>query len=157
MEKTEWRWQLKSFDEFTTQELYGVLRLRVDVFVVEQACPYGELDGKDLDGETRHLWAVDEAGEVAAYLRLLPPGLSFPDAASMGRVVVAPAHRGCGLSHELVDRGLGALADAWPGKAVTIGAQEYLTSFYESHGFKVVSPGYLEDGIPHVDMTLDRG
>ncbi|MCG8563592.1 MAG: GNAT family N-acetyltransferase [Desulfobacterales bacterium] len=151
------QWQLTGFDGLDTRTLYGILRLRVDVFVVEQNCPYAEVDGKDLDPETFHLWACDTDDIPVAYLRGLGPGLSYPGATSLGRVVVAKGHRGRGLSHELVNRGLDAIGERWPGFPVTIGAQEYLKSFYESHGFRAVSPVYLEDGIPHIDMTLDRG
>ncbi len=149
-------WKSTPFRGLAARELYAILKLRVDVFVVEQNCPYPELDDKDLHEGTRHLRAVDDEGRVAAYARILPPGLSY-DGASMGRVVVAKPWRGKGISHDLVEKAVAAAQAHWPGEKLVIGAQEYLTSFYESHGFVPISKGYMEDGIPHVDMALDRG
>lgn len=145
-------WNVRHFDALNTMQLYDILRLRTDVFVVEQACAYPELDGKDVLSETLHLTGRDNDGTLAAYLRILGPGISY-EYPSFGRVVVAPSHRSRGLSHELVNRAKAMISQTWPGRAITIGAQEYLVAFYRSHGFEPVSEPYLEDGIPHVDMT----
>ena len=153
---TALNWKLTPFTGVAARELYAILKLRVDVFVVEQNCPYPELDGKDIHQGTRHLRAVDNEGRVVAYARILPPGLSY-DGASMGRVVVAKLWRGKGISHGLVERAVAAAQAHWPGEKLVIGAQSHLTAFYESHGFVPISKGYVEDGIPHVDMVLDQG
>jgi ElaA protein len=146
------QWEIKKFSELTAAELYELLRLRVDVFVVEQACAYPELDGKDLDFETRHVAGRMADGILAAYLRILPPGVSYPGV-SIGRVVTAKAFRGRGLSHELIETALALARKNWPGMPIQIGAQEYLRGFYQSHGFEATSKIYLEDGIPHIDMV----
>ena len=145
------QWQIKKFDELTTTELYESLKLRVDVFVVEQNCPYPEVDGKDIHGQTLHLLGKDDADTVAAYLRILPKGLSF-DKISIGRVVVAVEYRDEGLSRRMIRMALDKIETVWPGEAIKIGAQVYLKHFYESFGFTPVSNSYLEDGIPHIDM-----
>ncbi|MCF6246123.1 MAG: GNAT family N-acetyltransferase [Desulfobacula sp.] len=144
-------WQLKLFKELGIDELYELLKLRVDVFVVEQNCPYPEIDEKDRYEKTIHLLGKDHGGTVVAYLRILPPGLSFKEV-SIGRVVVAKTARELGLSHKMVQKALGKISLAWPGENIKIGAQLYLKTFYETYGFKPVSDSYLEDGIPHIDM-----
>lgn len=138
---------VKSFGQLTTAELYEILRLRVDVFVVEQNCPYPEIDGKDPDAV--HLFLRDEAG-IRAYLRLLPPGAAF-DTASLGRVVVRERRRG--LGRQIVAAGIRqAKARGW--EALTIEAQTYARGLYEQAGFRQVSEEFLEDGIPHIRMRL---
>lgn len=145
-------WDIKRFKDLTIDELYDLLRLRVDVFVVEQACPYPELDGKDTHEETLHVTALTENKTLAAYLRILAPGVSYPHV-SFGRVLVAEKFRGKGLSHTLVENALAVIQERWPGQQITIGAQEHLKTFYQSHGFIPTSDTYLEDNIPHMDMT----
>ena len=145
------QWEIKQFKELTPARLYELLRLRVDVFVVEQACPYPELDGKDIHPDTVHV-AIRVNGCLAAYLRILAPGVSYPGV-SLGRVVTAKAFRGKGLSHKLIEKGVELIRVKWPGISIQIGAQKYLKAFYQSHGFEVVSKIYLEDGIPHIDMV----
>src|SRR5687768_14692150 len=122
-------WSLKPFDELSPREVYELLRLRSEVFVVEQACPYLDPDGKDLVPGAFHLLGRDTRGELAAYLRLLPAGASY-DEASFGRVVTSPRHRGQGLGDEMVQVALGELSNLWPGTPVRIGAQAHLTHFY---------------------------
>ena len=145
------KWEIKKFSQLTVAELYELLRLRVDVFVVEQTCPYPELDGKDIHPDTVHV-AIRADGCLAAYLRILAPGVSYPGV-SLGRVVTAKAFRGKGLSHELIQKGVELIRERWPGISIQIGAQKYLKAFYQSHGFEVASKIYLEDGIPHIDMV----
>ncbi len=148
-------WKVKRFDDLSTRELYDLLRLRTDIFVVEQECPYPELDGKDTHGETIHVWQYGPDMNIAAYLRILAPGISYPGV-GLGRVAVHKEFRGTGLAHEMIDKAIELAGMSWPGVKIEIGAQEYLTGFYKSHGFRVTSAPYLEDNIPHIDMTLNQ-
>lgn len=148
-------WQVTRFGALDAKQLYDLLRLRVDVFVVEQACAYPELDGRDLLADTLHLTGRTRDGSLAAYARILAPGVRFPDI-SFGRVVVAPLYRKTGLAHALVKKILDESASVWPGRSITIGAQTYLVDFYRCHGFVPVSDPYLEDGIAHIDMTRNQ-
>ncbi|MGM0751725.1 MAG: GNAT family N-acetyltransferase [Bacillota bacterium] len=145
-------WKLKSFNELSTHELYGILQVRTQVFVVEQQCPYMEVDGKDL--HAYHLYK-EENGEVVAYARLLPPGVSYKEP-SIGRVLVKEDYRGKGLASELVKRGLDFIHDKLGERIVKIQAQEYLREFYGSYGFRAITETYLDDGIPHIDMILQK-
>lgn len=132
------------FAELDARTFHDLLRLRVDVFVVEQACPYAELDGRDTEAGTRHLWLTRD-GAVVAYLRILaePDGV-----ARIGRVVVAPAARGAGLAGRLMTEALTLVGD----RPCVLEAQSHLVGFYAGHGFAVSGPGYVEDGIPHTPM-----
>ncbi|KZK39082.1 GNAT family N-acetyltransferase [Lactococcus taiwanensis] len=143
-------WKLKTFDQLTTTEMYNLLSLRTAVFVVEQNCPYQELDGKDQVAQ--HLWLENEAGEVVALCRLLPQGFSFAEA-SIGRVLVNPAYRGENWGRALVKAALEVLQQAGE-DAVTIEAQYYLRDFYRGFGFVENSEPFDEDGIKHVNMKL---
>jgi ElaA protein len=134
-----------SFDDLSTRTLYAILRLRVDVFVVEQRCPYPELDGRDTDAGTRHLWA-ERDGVPVGYLRILS---QHDGAARIGRVCVARSERGSGLARRLM---LAAL-EGLDGRQCTLHAQAHLTGFYGSFGFVATGPEYLDDGIPHVPMA----
>lgn len=144
--------ELKQFKQLHVDELYDLLKLRVDVFVVEQKCPYAEIDEKDRHPEALHLLGRNsENGKLTAYLRILPPGLSFKEA-SFGRVVVAKENRGEGISRRMVNKAVQVIGQTWPENNIRIGAQVYLRQFYESHGFIAISNEYLEDGIMHIDM-----
>lgn len=147
------QWVDVGFSELTLEQLYGLLQLRVDVFVVEQNCPYPELDGKDKHPQTRHLLGLDELGHVVAYSRVLAPSLSYPQA-SIGRVAVAKVIRGQGIANQLMQRAISIAKRHWPNDNIQIGAQDYLRQFYQQHGFVVNSEVYLEDGIEHLDMLL---
>ena len=138
-------WHLRRFAELTTAELYAIMALRQQVFVVEQKCAY--LDADDLDQVSTHLWA-ERDGAIAAYLRIVPAGAKFEEL-SIGRVITAPAARGSGLGRELMKRGIAA-AGAVP---IRLGAQAHLEKFYAELGFVRASDVYDEDGIPHVDMV----
>ena len=145
-------WVLKSFKQLDVDELFELLKLRVDVFVVEQNCPYPEIDEKDRHADTLHLFGRNKKnGELAAYLRILPPGLSFKEA-SFGRVVVTAQYRKQGISNTMVKKALEIIENRRPEKNIRIGAQVYLKQFYEFHGFQSVSSEYFEDGIAHIDM-----
>lgn len=149
------RWQWKSFEELTLDELYRVLALRAQVFVVEQKSLYQDVDG--YDRVAHHLLGKREGeGEplLAAYLRVLPPGTKRKEV-SFGRVVTAPEARRSGLGKELVARGLAFIDERYPQEPVRIGAQDYLKRFYEDFGFRQVSDVYDEDGIPHIDMVRE--
>ncbi|UXA51883.1 GNAT family N-acetyltransferase [Xanthomonas prunicola] len=149
-------WQHLRFAQLSTAQLYALLQLRTDVFVVEQQCAYPELDGKDTDPAVLHVLGMTTNAELAAYLRVLPPGLSYPEP-SLGRVVIAAAHRGAGLAHALLHEGVRLVHTQWPGSAIQLGAQAHLHSFYAAHGFVPASAQYLEDGIPHLDMLRPAG
>lgn len=134
------------FAELTPFEVYALCRLRVDVFVVEQECPYPELDGRDLEPGTVHLW-YESDGEVLATIRLLDDG----DTRAIGRVATARPARRRGLAARLMEEGIG-LCEGHP---VTLGAQAHLESWYGRFGFRRSGPGYVEDGIPHVPMRRE--
>lgn len=142
------QWKTRGWEEIDRSGLYALLQLRAEVFVVEQDCAYQDLDGKD---EAAVHVVATEAGECVATARILPPGLSYPEP-SIGRVVVAAAHRGTGLGRQLMGRALAACLDRWPDEGVRISAQSYLTTFYASLGFAPSSEPYLEDGLPHIQM-----
>lgn len=138
-------------DNLTPRALYAMLKLRVDVFVVEQNCPYPEIDGKDYDAF--HLRIMDRA-ELAASLRVLPPEKEGKPV-KIGRVVVAADYRGDKLGHRMMKEAIAFAQDRFPGIAIELGGQSHLQKFYGSFGFVAISEEYLEDGIPHVDMRLE--
>ncbi len=144
--------KLKTFNELTNTELYNILQERTNVFVVEQNCPYPEVDGKDV--QSYHLYK-EQNGQIVAYLRILPPGVSYPEL-SIGRVLVKKEYRGQRLAHELMARALQFIEDELNETTVKIQAQDYLRNFYSSFGFEAISEVYLDDGIPHVDMLLQK-
>lgn len=145
----------KTFNQLDVAVLYEVLKLRVDVFVVEQKCPYPELDGYDTAVGTCHFMGRNPAdGELAAYLRILPPGMVFQEVC-LGRFLVASAYRKQQVGQEMLKQAILQVTRKWPGQNIRISAQVYLRKFYESHGFKAISGDYVEDGIPHVDMIKD--
>ncbi|MCW2818271.1 MAG: family N-acetyltransferase [Marmoricola sp.] len=134
--------------------LHGVLALRAEVFVVEQACAYLDVDGADLAPGTRHL--VGRVGDdLAAYARLLAPDDRHA-APRIGRVVVDPHHRASGTGRALMTEALEACERHWPGQPVELGGQAHLVGFYTSLGFEPVGEEYVEDGIPHVWMRRER-
>ncbi|NOH70616.1 GNAT family N-acetyltransferase [Vibrio pectenicida] len=147
-------WQLLTFEQLTTKQLYQVLKLRVDVFVVEQACPYPELDEKDCYSHVHHLLGSIN-GELIAYARLLPQNVCY-QSVSIGRVATAKTHRGAGLGHSLIKKAITESHRLWPNEDIEIGAQAHLESYYNQHGFERTSNTYLEDGIPHIDMKLSQ-
>ncbi|ABI70362.1 GNAT family N-acetyltransferase [Shewanella frigidimarina] len=146
-------WLDVGFTELSLEQLYGLMQLRVDVFVVEQNCPYPELDGKDKHPQARHLLGLNDQGEILAYSRILAPNVSYPQA-SIGRVAVAKSARGQGVANQLMQGAIAIAKQHWPNDNIQIGAQDYLRQFYQQHGFVVNSDVYLEDGIEHLDMLL---
>ena len=145
-------WEIKAFDQLSLQELYTILTLRTNVFVVEQACPYPEVDGKDPN--CLHLLGTIN-GELVAYLRILPAALRY-DEVSIGRVVIKPSHRGKGLGRLMMEQAIHCITNEWKESQIKIGAQAYLEKFYQSLGFEPVSEVYLEDDIPHLDMLYTK-
>lgn len=143
-------WIYKSFDELTTIELYAILQLRNEVFVVEQNCVYQDIDNKD--PKAFHLMAFD-GNTLVAYSRVLPPGLSFKET-SIGRVITNPNYRGKGIGITLIEKAIEKALNSFAAKEIKIGAQLYLKKFYESFGFVQTSEIYLEDGIEHIDMLM---
>ncbi|AHD16733.1 acyltransferase [Pseudomonas sp. FGI182] len=143
-------WLCKHHTDLSKDQLYAILQLRTEVFVVEQRCAYQEVDGQDLTGDTLHLmgWQDDK---LVAYLRLLDPQSQGGDVV-IGRVVTAPAARELKLGHPLLLKGLEAAEHCWPGVPVYLSAQAHLQGFYARHGFAVVGEEYLEDDIPHIGM-----
>lgn len=148
------RWQLSAFAEFNPEQLHKIYQARCAVFIVEQNCPYQDIDGKD--PQCHHLVAWDNNDEIAAYLRIVPVGVSYPEP-SLGRVLSTRAWRGSGVGKELIANGIKALRGLYPAAPVRIGAQAYLEKFYASFGFQTVSDIYLEDDIPHILMLLPAG
>lgn len=145
----EMNWFLKDWKSMPLDRWYRISQLRCAVFVVEQNCPYQDFDGKDI--HSLHLWAESTDGEVYAYLRIVAPGVSY-DEVSIGRVATSATIRGGGKGKEIMDRGMHAIREHYGALPVRISAQQYLTRFYESFGFKTVGEPYLEDGIPHIEM-----
>ncbi|MDQ2721235.1 MAG: GNAT family N-acetyltransferase [Bacteroidota bacterium] len=142
-------WQCKIFSELSAEELYKILQLRNEVFIVEQNCPYQDCDNKDL--KAYHLAAWDDENLVA-YTRLLPKEISYPGAASIGRVVTSPKVRGKNLGKELMTNSINKIYSLFGRIPIIIGAQLYLKSFYETFSFVQEGDEYLEDGIPHIIM-----
>ena len=144
--------QCLPFDQLSPGQLYKIMKLRQEVFVVEQNCPY--LDADDKDQESFHLVSWDENGEALAYVRLLPKGLSYPEYASIGRVVTSAKIRRSGGGKELMQEALLWAKKLFGDTPVKISAQSYLLSFYRSLGFEPIGDEYLEDDIPHRAMIL---
>ncbi len=144
-----------TFSQLNTEQLYELLKLRVDIFVVEQTCPYPELDNKDRNEGVFHLLGYHDDGQLIAYSRLLSPGISYKNA-SFGRVAIDKSNRGSGSGQELLSVILNYCQQLWPNQDIDIGAQEYLLGFYQKHGFTAISKVYLEDDIPHLDMRLSK-
>ena len=143
-------WTLKPFQDLTLEELYEILHLRNDVFVVEQKCNYLDIDGKDL--KSMHLQGRVN-NELVAYVRILPPGLSY-DEPSIGRVLNARSVRRQGVGQALMHKAIAETIALHGKRTIKIGAQLYLKRFYESFGFVQCSEPYLEDEIPHIKMIL---
>lgn len=143
-------WLCKHHTDLGKDQLYTILQLRTEVFVVEQRCAYQEVDGQDLTGDTLHLMAWQD-DKLVAYLRLLDPQSQGGDVV-IGRVVTSPSARGLKLGHPLLLKGLEAAEHCWPGVPVYLSAQAHLQGFYARHGFVVVGEEYLEDDIPHIGM-----
>lgn len=143
------KWICKKFEELNCIELYQIMALRQEVFVVEQDCPYLDADGKDL--KAWHLVGYLE-DDLVAYARLLPQGVSYPSDNSIGRILTSQNVRGQGIGKKLVEESLRQLEIIFGTRNNKISAQCYLIEFYQSLGYKIVGEEYLEDGIPHIEM-----
>ena len=137
------------FNELTTLQLYDLLQLRADVFVVEQDCVYQDVDGKDY--QAHHLLIYD-AKRLVAYSRIFLPGVQDPEHAIIGRVVVHQAYRKEGLGKRLMSESIAALSEQGRTPSIKISAQSHLQNFYSALGFIATGKDYLEDGIPHSEM-----
>jgi ElaA protein len=144
-------WKIKPFEALTVYELYDLLKLRSEIFVMEQNCVYLDLDGKDK--VALHLMGEYE-GKIVAHARLFEPGISF-DNASIGRVVVDANYRDKKWGHDLMREAIAGVLLHFGESQITIGAQLYLKKFYESHGFVQTSEMYLEDDIEHIEMRRE--
>jgi ElaA protein len=145
-------WKCKSFGELNSHELYAIMRLRNEVFIVEQNCVYQDADNKDQ--KSFHLlgWV---GNDLAAYARLLPKGVSFPYA-SIGRVITSQKFRSSGAGKALMKQAINYCYQLFGNQPIKIGAQLYLKKFYEGFGFQQVSDEYLEDDIPHIEMLKEK-
>ena len=141
-------WRYCSFNELSVAELYAIMQLRNEVFVVEQNCVYQDADNKDLEGFHLAGW---HSNNLIAYCRILPRGISY-DEASIGRVITSPAFRKTGNGRELMRLAITKTLEQFNCNKIIIGAQLYLKKFYESLGFIQISETYLEDNIPHIEM-----
>ena len=152
-------WHCKSYQQLSADQLFAIYRARQQVFIVEQNCPYPDIDL--LDKQCLHLFACQESTnsstepEILAYLRIIPPATQYPEA-SFGRVLTTEAARGTGAGKALVTKALEQLALTYPSAPIKISAQYYLQKFYAGFGFDTISDIYLEDDIEHLDMLLKR-
>lgn len=142
-------WTCCALDALSARELYALLKLRSEVFVVEQRCLYLDPDGQDLTA--LHLLGRDESGALLACARLIPTSAG----PKIGRVLTAPAARGAGQGRALMRRAIAECAQRWPGQPIALSAQAHLQGFYASLGFAPTSAVYDEDGIPHIDMRRE--
>ncbi|MDQ2864253.1 MAG: GNAT family N-acetyltransferase [Bacteroidota bacterium] len=143
-------WSCKSFDELTNEELYKILQLRIEVFAVEQNVVYQDCDNKDF--KSHHL-TRSIGDKITAYSRIIPPGLSYPGAASIGRVVTASQVRNQSFGKQLLKKSIEEVYNLFGSTPIIISAQLYLKRFYESFSFIQKGEGYLEDSIPHIAMV----
>lgn len=143
--------KIKNFEELTSLQIYDILQLRAEVFVVEQNCVYQDIDGKD--NKAKHILMYKDT-KLIGYARLFKPKDYFKNA-SIGRVIIKETERKKGYAHRLMKIGISTIKEAFDTSKITLSAQLYLQKFYESHGFKKVSEVYLEDGLPHIRMTME--
>ncbi len=143
--------EVKHFNELTMNEFHDLISLRIQVFVIEQNCPYQELDGKDKVSD--HVILKDEKSKLIGTARILPPGVSYTEIA-IGRVVVDENFRYLKLGHLIMEKCLSFIHEKYGQQSVRLSAQTHLTNFYVTHGFVSMGKEYLEDGIPHTEMLL---
>ena len=144
-------WVLKQFNQLSLDELYGIVQLRLEVFVVEQNCPYQDLDGKDQSAY--HLFLKDNDVIVAA-LRVLPENVAY-DEMAIGRLIVKEAYRGQKIAKAMMEKAIEFITDDLGKDKIRLSGQAYLTDFYIGLGFKKVSEEYLEDGIKHYEFLYE--
>jgi len=141
-------WKVKTFDELSVEELYQVIRARIEVFVIEQNCPYQDADNSDQ--KAVHLWA-EQDGEVIAYCRLFDKGVKYSET-SIGRVITTSKGRGKGIGRQLISYAIQVIENRFGTSEIRISAQDYLLDFYGSFGFKDTGKKYEEDNLPHTEM-----
>lgn len=146
-------WKIKSFHQLNVFELYGILRLRQEVFALEQNCVYLDVDGKDQFCD--HIFGVDDAGKVIAYCRIVQPETGFSEV-SIGRVATHPEHRNHGYGKMVMDKAINFIEDKYGPVTIKIEAQYYLEKFYSGYGFEPKSEVYLLDGIEHIEMVREK-
>lgn len=146
-------WTTKAFKDLSVDEYFEILHLRIAIFVVEQNCPYQEVDEKDR--QSYHLYGRAENGEVIAVTRILPPNISY-DEVSIGRVALKKEYRGKGIADELMNETLLFIDQKYGNQQVRISAQVYLLNYYTKHGFQTTGKEYLEDNIPHMEMLRQQ-
>ena len=144
-------WCIKHYSKLTTDEFHDLIALRIKVFVIEQNCPYQEVDGKDK--EAFHVFCRNEKNEIIAIGRVLPPGVSY-ETTSIGRIVIEENSRGKNLGHELMRKCVDFALLEFRNQSITISAQKHLKNYYNKHNFKSTGKEYLEDGIPHIEMNF---
>ena len=144
-------WKLKKFDDLTLNELYEILKLRLEVFVVEQDCPYQDLDGKDQ--LSYHLF-LEDRGKIIAVSRILPEKVAY-DEMAIGRVIVKKDYRNQGIARKMMVKAIDFIIKDLGKTKIRLSGQAYLINFYEDLGFKKISGEYLEDGIPHFEFLLE--
>lgn len=142
-------WQFKHYNDLLLNEFHDILALRIQVFVVEQNCPYQELDGKDK--KSYHLICRNGKGDVVGTMRILPPGVGFEEV-GLGRIVLAESERGVQQGHEMMKEAMTFSLEEFGDVAIKLSGQKHLEGFYNKHGFESTGKEYLEDGIPHVEM-----
>lgn len=141
-------WKIKTFDQLSVEELYQIIRLRIEVFILEQEAPYQDCD--NYDQKALHIWAEID-GEIAAYCRLFNKGIKYNEA-SLGRVISNPKYRGQQLGKRLLHLSLETIKTRFNNPDIQISAQNYLLPFYSSYGFQAFGATYLEDNLPHTAM-----
>lgn len=141
-------WKIKKFEDLSAQEIYEILRVRTEVFIIEQDCHYQDED--NYDQKAVHLWA-EENGEILAYCRLFNKGIKYPET-SIGRVLTTKKARGKNLGKQLISYAIGTIENRFGTSEIRISAQDYLLKFYGDFGFKDTGKKYLEDDIPHTEM-----
>ncbi len=145
-------WKIKTFEELSSTELHAILKARIDVFVVEQNCPYPEVDG--YDPKALHLWA-EQNGDVAAYCRIFQPEIKYEES-SIGRVLTTEKYRRLNLGKNLMKLAIEVIESRFQTDSIKISAQDYLLAFYNQFGFVATGNSYLEDEIPHSEMLRSR-
>lgn len=147
------QYSVTSFQDLSLDQLYQILALRQEVFIVEQDCPYLDADGKD--ELSFHVLGVDDSNQIHAYARLVPKGVSYPSHNSIGRVITSRQYRGTGEGKTLMNFSIKTIQKLYPNESTKISAQVYALPFYESLGFTEINNArYDEDGIPHAAMIL---
>ncbi|HEX4781101.1 MAG TPA: GNAT family N-acetyltransferase [Usitatibacter sp.] len=148
------KWTFSRFDDLSPRDIHDLYQARVAVFVLEQKCPFQDVDGAD--PQCWHLIGRGDDAVVHAYSRLVPPGVKYPEP-SIGRVLTTAVARRTGIGMDLMRESIAQAEKLWPGRALRIGAQRYLEQFYEGFGFATASAPYDEDGIMHVEMVRPAG